>query len=88
MIYKVVLVSGVQQSDSDIYIFFRFFSPYRLLQNVYIFCLFRAAQVTYGGSQARHPIGAAAAGLHHSHSKSGSEPHLRPTPQLMATLDP
>ena len=31
---------------------------------------------------------AAAAGLHHSHSNAGSKLHLRPTPQLMATLDP
>ena len=29
------------------------------------------------------PIGATAAGLHHSHSNMGSEPHLQPTPQLM-----
>ena len=42
----------------------------------------------YGGSQARGPIGAVAASLHQSHSNSGSEPHLQPTPQLMATLDP
>ena len=28
-------------------------------------------------------IGATAAGLHHSHSNSRSEPHLRPTPQYM-----
>ena len=40
------------------------------------------------GSQARGPIGAAAAGLHHSHSNTRSKPHLRPTPQLTATLDP
>ena len=40
----------------------------------------------YGGSQARGLIGATAAGLHHSHTRS--EPHLRPTPQFMATLDP
>ena len=32
--------------------------------------------------------GAAAAGLIHTHSNVGSEPHLRPTPQLMATPDP
>ena len=33
---------------------------------------------------------AVAAGLHHnhSHSNTGPEPCLRPTPQLMATLDP
>ena len=29
----------------------------------------------------RGPIGAAAAGRHHSHSHAGSEPRLRPTPQ-------
>ena len=33
-------------------------------------------------------IGATAASLCHSHSNTGSEPHLRPTPQLRATLDP
>ena len=54
------------------------------------FCcfVFRAAPGAYGGSQARGPIGATAAGLHRSHSNPGSEPHLQPTPQLKATLDP
>ena len=52
------------------------------------FCIFRAAPTAYGGSQARGLIGAAAAGLGHSHSNAGSELHLRPTPQLMATPDP
>ena len=51
-------------------------------------CLFRAAPVAYGNSQAMGWIGAAAPGLHHSHSNTRSEPLLRPTPQLMATLDP
>ena len=49
--------------------------------------LFRAAPTAYGGSQARAPIGATAVSLHHSHSDSGSESHLCPTPQLMATPD-
>ena len=53
----------------------------------FIFCLFRDTPVAYGGSQARGPIGAVAAGLCHSHSNSGSEPHLQPTPQLVATPD-
>ena len=35
-----------------------------------------------GGSQARGRIRAVAAGLHYSHSKTGSEPCLQPTPQL------
>ena len=40
------------------------------------FLLFRAAPLTYGSSQARGQIGAATAGLHHSHSNDRSEPHL------------
>ena len=52
------------------------------------FCLFRAAPKAYGGSQARGPIGATGASLPHSHGNVGSEPRLRPTPQLTATLDP
>ena len=58
---------------------------------IYFFCLFafsRAASMAYGGSQARGRIGAVAAGLHQGHSNSGSEPHLQPIPQLMATPDP
>ena len=52
------------------------------------FCLFKAAPTAYGGSQARGQIGATAAGLCHSHSNTGSEQHLQPTPQLMAMPDP
>ena len=66
-----------------------FFYYYYLFFN--LFCLFafsRAALAAYGGSQARGLIGAAAAGLRQNHSNEGSEPSLRPTPQLMATPDP
>uniref|UniRef100_A0A8D0RRC0 Glycerophosphodiester phosphodiesterase domain containing 1 n=1 Tax=Sus scrofa TaxID=9823 RepID=A0A8D0RRC0_PIG len=52
----------------------------------YFFCL--AEPASYASPQARGRIGAIAAGLHHSHSNTGSEPHLRSTPQLTATLDP
>ena len=55
---------------------------------IFVFCLFMAIPVAYGSSQARGPIGAAAASLRHGRSNSGSELHLRPTPQLMATPDP
>ena len=48
----------------------------------------RATPTACGGSQARGQIRATAAGLCHSHSNAGSEPCLRPTPQLMAMLDP
>ena len=52
----------------------------------FFFLLFRAAPEAYRSSQARGLIGATAAG--HSHSHTGSEPCLQPTPQLTATLDP
>ena len=55
---------------------------------LFIFVFSRAAPEAYGGSQARGPIGAVAAGLHQSHSNAGSEPRLQPAPQLTATLDP
>ena len=49
---------------------------------LFIFCLFRAAPVAYGSSQARAQIGPVAASLRHSHSNAGSELCLRPTSQL------
>ena len=48
------------------------------LRTVFFFSS-RAALVPYWSSQARQPIGAAAAGLHHSHSNARSELHLWPT---------
>ena len=47
---------------------------------IYLFGLSRALPKTYASSQARGPIGAAAASHSHSHSQAGSEPHLPPTP--------
>ena len=44
--------------------------------------------MAYGGSQARGLIRALATGLCQNHNNMGSEPHLRPTAQLMAMLDP
>ena len=55
---------------------------------LFVFCLFRATSAAYGVSQARGLIGAAADGLRHNHSNTRSKPHLRPTPQLIARLDP
>ena len=52
-----------------------------------VFKSFLAVLVAYGCSQVRGQIGAAAASLHHSHSNAGSELHLWPTPQLIATLN-
>ena len=49
--------------------------------------VFRAEPVAYGSSQARGRIGAAAAGLDHSHSNMGFEPYMLFMPQFMGTLD-
>ena len=62
---------------------------FSLIKSPFFFpCLYRAAPVAYGGSQARGQIGAVAASLRHNHSNTGSKLCLRPTPQLMTTLDP
>ena len=57
-----------------------------------IVCLFSisssAETAAHGCSQARGRIGATTAGLQHSHSNVGSEPHLQPTSQLAATPSP
>ena len=52
--------------------------------------VFRATGAAYGSSQsqARGQIRAIAAGLRNNHRNVGSEPHLQPTPQLMAAPDP
>ena len=67
---------------------FFFFNFYLSNFNIYLFiyfCFSRAAPTAYGGSQARGPVGATAAGLRHSHSKARSEPRLQPTPLFAAT---
>ena len=67
-------------------------SSLKLVHTVFLFCfvflLFRAVLVVYGDFQAGGQMGAAAAGLHHSHHKEGSEPHLRPTSQPTAMPGP
>ena len=54
----------------------------------FVFYLFRAAPMAYGGSKARGPFGAGAAGLRHSHSISGPELHQQSIPPLAALPDP
>ena len=54
----------------------------------FIIIFFRVAPVAYRSSQARVLIRAAAADLCHSPSNTRSEPHLQPTPQLVAMSDP
>ena len=45
-------------------------------ERFFVFCLFRAAIATYGGSQARGPIRAVVAGHSHSNIRSGSKLRL------------
>ena len=59
-----------------------------IVSHNFFFCLFRAAAMAHGGSQAKGPIGAVATGQLQSHSNARSKPRLRPTPQLLATQDP
>ena len=57
-----------------------FLFSFLLLLFCFVCLLFRATHVAFGSSQTRGwIIGAAAAGLCHSHSKARSELHLRPT---------
>ena len=53
--------------------FFNFnFYLFIFIFNFFVFCLFRATPMVYGGSQARGLIGATAASLHHSHAMQDS----------------
>ena len=54
----------------------------------FFFFFFKAHTSTYGSSQARGQIGAAAADIHHSHSNARCKPHLQPPLQFVAMLDP
>ena len=58
-----------------------FYELWRSTEDFFYFLLFRAAPVACRSSQARSQIGTAAAGLHHSHSNTRSEPSLQPTLQ-------
>ena len=70
--------------NSMLYLFILLF--YELF--VCLFAFSRAAPAAYGDSLARDLIGTVAACLCHSHSNTGSESSLWPTPQLTATPDP
>ena len=61
---------------------------FSFLSFFFFFVFSEAVPSAHGVSQGRGLIGAVAASLCQSHSNWGSELHLRPTPQLMATLDP
>ena len=63
------------------------FCPIALYLFFFFSSLFKASSVAYESSQARRWIGAAAAGLLHSHGIARSKPHLRPM-QFAAMPDP
>ena len=74
--YKFLLITKIE--CLQLVFFFFFFG---------LFAISWATPVAYGGSQDRGRIGAVATDLRQSHSNSGSEPRLQPTPQLTATPD-
>ena len=55
---------------------------------LFICLLFRVIPTEYGGFQGKGLIGAVAAGLHYSHSNTGSKLCLWPIPQFQGTPDP
>ena len=63
---------------------FAYHGCWRVL-SFFFLLLFRAAAAACGSSQARGPIRAVAAGLHHSHSNARAE-HLWPTAELTGSL--
>ena len=70
-----------------IFIFYLFI--YFIIIIIFFFLVFsRAVPTAYGDSQTRGLIRAVVTGLCQSHSNSGSELHLQPTPQLTAMPDP
>ena len=74
--HKVHFIHCVHMNTEKSFLCYAFAPPF--------FFLFRVIPVACGSSQARGQIGAAAAGLYHSHShrNPGSELHLQSTPQL------
>ena len=84
-IYFYVLTTLRLREDAFLKVFYLFI--YLFIYYLFIFA-FRAAPVTYGSSQARSPIRAAAAGLCYSHSNARSKSYLQPTPQLMVLREP
>ena len=82
----VTQAGAMTKPDSFFFFFLSFFVVVVVV--VVVVAISWAAPAAYGGSQARSLIGAVAPGLYHSHSYARSEPHLPPTPQLMATPDP
>ena len=64
------------RESSRIHQTFRLLQPWPTLCVCVCVCLFRATPEAYGSFQARGRIGAATAGLHHSHSNAGSKLRL------------
>ena len=81
--YKLICIKQI--SNNDILYGTGNYRYYLII--TFLFFIFRAAPMGYRGSQATGRIRVVAAGLCHSHSNTGSESCLRPTPQLRATLD-
>ena len=62
-------IAGSYANSGFSFLFFVVF----FLSSLLLFCLFQAAPMPCGGSQARGQVGAVDDGLHHSHSNTRSE---------------
>ena len=86
-VLQLILLCHGENSSPRCFLFFCFLN-YLFIYLFGLFAISWAAPAAHGGSKARGLIGAVAASLRQSHSNAGSEPLLRPTPQLTATPDP
>ena len=73
--------------DSDTVSFFFFLLLFFLSFFLFLFFFFLGPYLQWHMEVPRLGV-KSAAGHSHSHNNEGSEPRLRPTPQLTATLDP
>ena len=90
-LYDLRCRDGLCFTEEKIIIFSSFFCFGFLFYFIFFvffifFAISQAAPSAYGGSQARGPIAAVAAGLHQGNV--GFELHLQPTPQLTVMPDP
>ena len=72
--FEFLIFFFFKKSCSLGFFFFNILFYFILFYFILFYCLFRAATMAYGGSQARGLIRAIAASLRHSHSHARSEP--------------
>ena len=91
------MIQGMRGRNLDYFVITRYSYPWEVVVfqvvgnttgKVGFLFIFRVIPPANESSQANGPIGAAAAGIYHSHSNVGSEPLVQPMLQLVVTTDP